>query len=81
MLFRSRQFEFVQHSWVNNPTFAGLHNGADPLVGPAGSTFRVPTQPVARQSDGIPSFVTVRGGAYFFMPGIAALRFLGSTRE
>ena len=31
----SRQFEFVQHSWLNNPRFGGLHDGPDPLLSPA----------------------------------------------
>jgi hypothetical protein len=25
---------------------------------------------------GLPQFVTVRGGAYFFMPGLSALRYI-----
>jgi hypothetical protein len=28
----------------------------------------------------IPSFVTVRGGAYFFLPGLHALRFLANLK-
>ena len=31
----ARQFEFVQHTWLNNPKFAGLYDDADPLVGPS----------------------------------------------
>jgi hypothetical protein len=27
---------------------------------------------------GLPSFTTVRGGAYFFLPGIEAMRYLTS---
>jgi hypothetical protein len=34
--------------------------------------------PVRRRYDGITNFVIVRGGAYFFLPGIAALRRLAS---
>lgn len=30
----------------------------------------------ARCLAGLPRFVTVRGGAYFFMPGLAALRYM-----
>src|SRR5437763_7272847 len=29
----SRQFEFVQDSWVNNPKFGELYDEPDPLVG------------------------------------------------
>ncbi|MPZ99140.1 MAG: Dyp-type peroxidase [Dehalococcoidia bacterium] len=70
----ARQFEFVQHMWVNNPTFIGLYDEPDPLVGPGVNTFTVQAQPVARRSERMPRFVSVRGGAYFFMPGIQALR-------
>jgi Dyp-type peroxidase family len=77
----ARQFEFVQQTWVNNPKFAGLYDDADPLLGvhqPAGGTFTVPAAPVRRRWQGLPRFVTVRGGAYFFLPGLRALRYLGS---
>ena len=30
-----RQYEFVQHSWINDPAFNGLYDSTDPLVGPA----------------------------------------------
>ncbi len=78
----ARQYEFVQHSWVNDPSFAGLIGVEDPLVGPrlhGPSSFLVPGSPVRRRYDGLPQFVTVRGGGYFFLPGIRALRFLTST--
>ena len=29
----SRQFEFVQHTWLNNATFDGLYDDTDPLTG------------------------------------------------
>ena len=29
---------------------------------------------------GLPQFVTVRGGAYFFLPGIRALKYLAADR-
>jgi hypothetical protein len=32
--------------------------------------------PVRRRITGVPSFVTLVGGAYFFVPGIKALRWL-----
>jgi Dyp-type peroxidase family len=74
-----RQFEFVQHTWVNNPTFHGLYDDTDPLIGsrlPRGATFTVPARPVRRRYRGLPQFVRTRGGAYFFLPGISALRYL-----
>ena len=38
----------------------------------------VPTATVRERYTGIPRFVRVRGGAYFFLPGIRALRYLGA---
>ena len=75
----SRQFEFVQHTWLNNPTFNGLYDDADPLTGSrqgGGGTFTAPARPVRRRYRGLPQFVRTRGGAYFFLPGISALRYL-----
>lgn len=75
----SRQYEFVQHSWINDPVFDGLHDDADPLVAPRGkrgSTFVEQAEPVSRRHRDLPEFVRVRGGAYFFLPGVAALRYL-----
>lgn len=77
-----RQFEFVQHTWCNNPKFAGRYDEQDPLLGnppPDGGRFTVQDAPVRQRLVGIPSFVTTRGGAYFFLPGIAALRRLGTV--
>ncbi len=73
----SRQFEFVQRSWICNPHFNGLYDDADPLVAPhrpSGGTFTVQASPLRRRYTGLPRFVTVRGGAYFLLPGITALR-------
>jgi Dyp-type peroxidase family len=75
----ARQFEFVQHTWLNNPNFHGLYRDADPLVGGrprGGSDFTVPARPVRRRYRAVPQFVRVRGGGYFFLPGLAALRYL-----
>jgi Dyp-type peroxidase family len=77
----ARQYEFVQHSWLNGPNFAGLVGSEDALTGPraAGTArFAVPAVPVRRRYHGLPQFVQVRGGAYLFMPGIRALRYLSS---
>jgi deferrochelatase/peroxidase EfeB len=80
----ARQFEFIQHTWINNPKFAGLYEDPDPITatGPGrGRTFRIPEVPVRRRIYEIPTFVTVRGGAYFFLPGIRALRYLTRSAE
>jgi Dyp-type peroxidase family len=82
-----RQFEFVQHSWVNGTNFVPSQKGeVDPLVGAQpkeGGVFTVPGDPVRRrlgieEKNPLRRFVTTRGGAYFFMPGLRALRYLVS---
>lgn len=76
-----RQFEFVQQTWVNNTVFAGLHGESDPLVGnqdDTGGKFTVQGDPLRTRIHNLRSFVTVQGGAYFFLPGIRALRYLAS---
>jgi Dyp-type peroxidase family len=75
----ARQFEFISHTWMMNPTFAGLLDDADPLLGghaARGRSFTVPGVPVRRRVTEVPAFVTVRGGAYFFLPGARALGYL-----
>ena len=81
----SRQFEFIQQTWVNNPKFEGLYNDPDPITGDQepgedGSlgAFTMQASPIRRRVNDVPRFVQVRGGAYFFMPGIRALRYLAS---
>jgi deferrochelatase/peroxidase EfeB len=74
-----RQFEFIQHTWLGNPVFAGLSGELDPItveqpVG--GGRFSIPQRPVRDRLAGLPSFTTTRGGAYFFLPGIEGLRLL-----
>ena len=84
----ARQFEFVQASWVNNPQFETLHDDVDPLIGRRGrfaagngrtsatANFTIPGHPARTRIRGLPDFATVRGGAYFFMPGVSGLRYL-----
>ena len=74
-----RQFEFVQHTWLNNPKFAGLYDDSDPITAPSvpeGGTFTTPTESVRERVTGVPRFVSVKGGGYFFLPGVSALRYL-----
>lgn len=78
----ARQFEFVSHTWAMNPSFAGLLDEADPLLGGhtgRGTTFTIQGDPVRSRLSDVPVFVTPRGGAYFFLPGARALRFLAGS--
>jgi len=77
----ARQFELVHISWLNSPKFAGLYDDADPIVGPShpfGGTFTIQTETLRERVKGVPRFVSVRGGAYFFLPGIGATRHLAT---
>lgn len=86
----ARQFEFLQNAWMISTTFADLKGETDPIVGlrqavpgcPATSDFTLPRRggPAERVS-GLPQFVTVRGGEYFFLPGLSALRYLAGFGE
>ncbi|WP_441962761.1 Dyp-type peroxidase [Mycolicibacterium houstonense] len=76
-----RQFEFAQNVWINDKTFHELGNEHDPICGTQDGTldFTVPKRPIRKVHKGIPAFTTLRGGAYFFLPGITALRYLASA--
>jgi Dyp-type peroxidase family len=71
-----RQFEFVQREWINSPRFDDLRSDPDPVSGPGGGAFTWQRRPFPRRFRDLPRFVTVRGGDYFFVPGITAMRFL-----
>jgi Dyp-type peroxidase family len=75
-----RQYEFAQNVWVNDRNFHELENERDPFIGAHDGTmdFKIPKRPMRRKITGLPSFTTVRGGAYFFLPGIRALHWLAS---
>jgi len=79
-----RQFEFLQNAWIANTKFSGLTGESDPLLGnrqslpgcPVTGNFTMPRDgSLPRRVSGLPQFVTVRGGAYFFLPSLRALRY------
>ncbi|WP_224370447.1 Dyp-type peroxidase [Hyalangium versicolor] len=84
-----RQFEFIQQTWINSPKFHGLYDSRDAIAGnnhdPAVKDSKaddyavnIPTSasPLQTRITGVPRFVHVEGGGYFFLPGINALRVL-----
>jgi deferrochelatase/peroxidase EfeB len=88
-----RQYEFVQQLWINEPSFNGLDTDRDPVVGDntsdrdplvgdnsSGGEFTIQAKPINRHLRKLPRFVTMRGGGYFFLPGIRAIRFLASYK-
>ena len=50
-----------------------LGNERDPLIGNQDGTFdfTIPKRPIRRKITGLPAFTTLKGGAYFFLPGIS----------
>jgi Dyp-type peroxidase family len=80
-----RQFEFVQQTWVNSPSFNGLYSERDPIFGDTSGQkdgyMTIPRAPVRQRLSNLGGFVTIRGGAYFFLPSIKALSYLGSLRD
>ncbi len=95
-----RQFEFVQHTWSNNPNFNGLYQEPDPIIGtrdvvksrreqlgqddqPESASedhFTIQGCPMHQRVSGMPNFVSMKGGGYFFMPSLSALKFLLSAK-
>jgi Dyp-type peroxidase family len=75
-----RQFEFAQNVWINDRNFHELGNEHDPIIGTQDGTleYKIPKRPIRKTIKGLPSFTTVRGGAYFFLPGLKGLRYLAS---
>jgi Dyp-type peroxidase family len=74
--------EFLQQEWINNGNFMSLGEERDPNVGlqEEGATFTIPKAPVRRRIHGIETFNVLRGGEYFFLPSLSALRWLGEER-
>jgi Dyp-type peroxidase family len=84
-----RQFEFVQQQWINYGLDARSGNDTCPLTGnhsPGGDAgpkakYVIPSDPKSGRPpfivEGIPQFVETRGGEYFFVPSMTALRMIG----
>lgn len=75
-----RQFEFIQQRWVNGSNFHGLANETDPILAPQadGGVFTIPTVAGPVRVRGLASYVTAKGGGYFFLPSRSALRYLAT---
>jgi len=75
----SRQFEFIQSQWINDGNIFGLGTDKDPLTGDHRGTGKmtIPGSPPYFLAP-LPRFVTVKGGDYFFMPGINALEWIAT---
>jgi len=79
------QFEFVQQLWVNFGDDFEQGNDGDPIVGSSqGGQMVIPGDEATGRRPficfKIPRFVETKGGDYFFVPSLAALRLLASGR-
>lgn len=77
----ARQFEFLISVWANDPEFEALHE-KDPFAGSIDGPWEmtIPKRPIKKKVKGLNAFTTVTGGAYFFLPGIKALKYLASLK-
>lgn len=83
-----RQFEFIQQQWVNYSNDFKLANDKDPLVGnheidmEGNSAGKMIIEGDKDNNtppffcSGMPRFVETRGGEYFFMPSLTALKMI-----
>ena len=84
----SRQFEFLQGAWMMSSKFDAMTDESDPLLGnrqpisgAVTDTFSRPDESgICSRTAGVPRFTTVRGGGYFFLPSLSAIRYLASLR-
>jgi Dyp-type peroxidase family len=77
----ARQFEFVQSQWANGGNAFRLAQDQDPIVGPQDpdgpSKMTIPGQPPFFMGP-LERVVTLRGGEYYFTPGINGLQYLAA---
>jgi Dyp-type peroxidase family len=74
-----RQFEFVQTQWMNDGNIFALGADKDVLAGDNDGTGKMTVQGRPPWFVGaVPRLVTNKGGDYFFLPGIRALRHIAS---
>jgi Dyp-type peroxidase family len=72
--------EFLQQEWINDGDFINAGGERDPIIGrqEEGATFTIPKAPVRRRIHGIQTFNVLKGGEYFFLPSISALKWLAN---
>ncbi|MGY5060803.1 Dyp-type peroxidase [Streptomyces sp. 900105755] len=77
-----RQFEFVKSQWLDDGNFTGLGREKDLLTGDndGAGDFTIPQHPIRRRLHGVERFVITRGGEYFFLPSLSALRWLADVK-
>jgi Dyp-type peroxidase family len=76
-----RQFEFIQQQWMNYGLDFEAGNDSCPLIGSRSQSDKhvIPASAAnatAFIAAGLPEFVTTRGGEYFFLPSLNAIRMI-----
>jgi Dyp-type peroxidase family len=80
----SRQFEFVQQQWIEYGNDAHQGNDKDLMLGNHEGKGRFVVQGTTDPANppficgGLPNFVELRGGDYFFMPSLTALQLIAA---
>lgn len=69
----TRQFEFIQQSWINDVNFPTRSVGVDPILGHGGPAQHWHSPRIGPIDFSFESVVHERGGAYFFTPSIPFL--------
>jgi Dyp-type peroxidase family len=78
-----RQFEFIQQQWLNYGLDFNAGNDGCPVLGDHRThrRFVIPSRPDGGKPpyvmDSLRTFVEARGGDYFFLPSMTALRMMG----
>ncbi|OYU69393.1 MAG: cytochrome [Alphaproteobacteria bacterium PA2] len=76
-----RQFEMMQQTWLGFPSFHSLVNEVDPIATRSGRqlaerNFTIPTAAGPLTLRNMQSFITMKGGGYFFLPSRSAVAYL-----
>jgi hypothetical protein len=78
----ARQFEFIQAEWFNSGNSLALGEDQDMLLGPQDgrgpNKMTIPGRPPFFLGP-LARVVSVRGGEYFFAPGVNGLQFLAAA--
>jgi len=79
-----RQFEFMQQQWIEYGNDSHQGNDKDPLLGNHSGHDRFVIQGTGEPQNppficgGLPNFVELRGGEYFFMPSLTAIAMIAT---
>src|SRR5690606_36891940 len=79
-----RQFEFVQQQWINYGNDFKLANQRDPILGNHDGTGDFMIEGSSAENPPfccprLPRFATTRGGEYFFIPSLTAVRMIADN--